>query len=568
MIGYPSLQSLNGSLILLVCLLALMLAPIRAEAQVPDTAGIGQLQRQFEVKPQPQSKPPVVRETPQPDPLVLKNGEKTFVIREVKFSLTQVIPHDLLQERIADFINQPVTVDYVTLMAESLTDYIREQGYLISRVVVPPQQVNNGVLNFRIVEQGLEEVLFVGDDRLIDTSILYTIKESLLADFPLEQSTLDQALMTLNRLPGVSAEAVLFPIADNKTGIKIIIKQNRFQGFSSIDNRGSNYVGPWKASIGSTLNGVINPFDQFFLRGLSATDNQELRGGEASYQIPLSSDGTALKVSALRVWSEPGYTLKAARLENISTTYSASIKHPLVQERSRTVALDTQFNIRNASSKTFGNLISDDKTRSISTGLSLDTADSMGGSTYITGSFVKGLDIFGARKSGQPLLSRANGRSDFSKVEAYFSRTQALTDQTSFQLALNGQYALTQLLSGDEFAYGDSQFGRGYNPSELSGDHGLAALFELQHRPDVDIGFIENLQLYSSYDFGSVWAIDTDTRFNKRTGASAALGFRFDIDNQLMIDAQIAKPLTRPIGDFSDTSSNNPRAFMSATMRF
>ena len=79
----------------------------------------------------------------------------------------------------------------------------------------------------------------------------------------------------------------------------------------------------------------------------------------------------------------------------------------------------TQFNIRNAGSKTFGTYISDDKTRSLTTGLTIDKANATGGSTFINTSFSQGFNILGARKSGGILLSRENGRSDFSKVETY-----------------------------------------------------------------------------------------------------------------------------------------------------
>jgi hemolysin activation/secretion protein len=539
-----------------------------AIAQVPDTAGIGQLQRQFTVKPQPQSQPPVLRETPQPAPLLLENNEKTFIIKAIEFNQTTKIPLTMLQERVSIFINQPVTAEYVSLIAEALTEYVRAQGFVVSSIIVPPQKVKKGVVRLQIIEQGVAAVVFEGDTRLTEASILKNIQRRLLEDSPLKQSTLEKALLSLNRLLGVSASAALFPVTKDSSGLKITITQKRVDGVISVDNRGSRFVGPWQASVGTNINGVLLPFDQFFIRGITGTDNQELSGAETSYQMPLNSLGTSVKFSVLRVWSEPGYTLQSSRIENASSTYSVGIKHPLVQERSRTISIDTQFNIRNAGSKTFGTYISDDKTRSLTTGLTIDTTNATGGSTFINTSFSQGFNILGARKSGGLLLSRANGRSDFSKIETSISRTQALTEKNSVQFIINGQYALTQLLSGEEFAYGGSQFGRGYGSSEIAGDHGIAALVELQHRPQIQAKYVNNPQVYVSYDFGSVWAIDTETRFDKRTAASAAVGVRFDVSRRFSIDTQLAKPLTRPISEFNDSSSNNPRGFVSATVRF
>jgi hemolysin activation/secretion protein len=562
------LLRLHRKILLMATLLVLCFVQVHAVAQVPETAGVGQLQRQFNTQPQPQSKPPIERVPQQPSLPLIQNDGQTFLIKSIDFNTTKVIPHEMLQKRVAIFINQPVTAAYVNIIAEALTEYVRAQGFMVSRVIVPPQKIQKGVLRLQIIEQGIAEVIFKGDTRLTESSILKNIRARLLADVPLKQSTLEQALLSLNRLAGVSATATLFAMDGDNSGLKITINQNRIDGIISLDNRGSRFVGPWQASVGSNINGVFSPFDQLFIRGIKGTDNQELSGAESNYQMPLNSLGTSLKLSVLRVWSEPGYTLQPSRLENVSSTYGIGIKHPLVQERSLTISVDTQFNIRNAGSKTFGTYISDDKTRSLTTGLTIDTANATGGSTFINTSFSQGFNILGARKSGGLLLSRANGRSDFSKIETYIARTQALTENNSVQFIVNGQYALTQLLSGEEFAYGGSQFGRGYGSSEITGDHGIAALVELQHRPNLQAKYVNNPQFYASYDFGSVWAIDTETRFDKRTAASAALGVRFDVTRRFSIDTQLAKPLTRPISEFNDSSSNNPRGFVSGTVQF
>ena len=47
--------------------------------------------------------------------------------------------------------------------------------------------------------------------------------------------------------------------------------------------------------------------------------------------------------------------------------------------------------------------------------------------------------------------------------------------------ALSGQWASGPLYSSEEFGYGGKNFGRAYDQSELTGDHGVAASVEVDY---------------------------------------------------------------------------------------
>ena len=107
----------------------------------------------------------------------------------------------------------------------------------------------------------------------------------------------------------------------------------------------------------------------------------------------------------------------------------------------------------------------------------------------------QGLDILGARESGSPDLSRAAGRSDFTKLTVTTQRLQALGGGFSLLTAANGQYAFSPLLAAEEFGFGGTQFGRGYDPAELTGDHGLAAKLELSYGAEPDLPAFKSYQV-------------------------------------------------------------------------
>ena len=555
------------------CLLSAL--PFVAMAQtvsppaIPDPATPGRLLPDRTPLPAPQARPRPAAPAPVTPPLPTPEAS-TFAVRKVVFTGATRIPLEPLQQAAAILTRQPVTEAVVATLADQLTAQVRATGYLLSAVTLPPQDITTGTVHFVVVEQGIRTVQFAGDPRLTDNRWITRWRATLLADVPLRRMTLERVLMTLNGLPGVKAESTLFADPDSGgVSLRIVLTQKRLQGLASLDNRGSHYVGPWQAALAGSANGLATPFDRLSVRALSGTDNQELQGIDSSYQTLLNAGGSTLKLGMLRVWSEPGYTLTPARLENISTRSVVALEQPLIRERSRNLVLETAFTVQNTTGKTFGTLLSRDRTRAVSLGGTFDIADSLGGVTLLNGVFTQGLNVFGASKSGDPLLSRSNGKSDFGKFEAYLVRTQSLGGPISLQAALQGQYALSQLLSSEEFGYGGAQFGRGYDPSALVGDHGIAGLLEVRY--DLTPGqrtWLRGVQLYSSYDFGMVWAIDTDTRFNRQAGASAAIGTRFSLARNLGVELQVAKPLTRGNDAFAADSSDRPRAFLGLNARF
>ena len=76
--------------------------------------------------------------------------------------------------------------------------------------------------------------------------------------------------------------------------------------------------------------------------------------------------------------------------------------------------------------------------------------------------------------------SRSSGGCRFTKLFGSVGRLQRLGEGVSLLVEANGQYAFSQLLAAEEFGIGGARFGCGYDPSELTGDHGLVGRAELR----------------------------------------------------------------------------------------
>ena len=152
-------------------------------------------------------------------------------------------------------------------------------------------------------------------------------------------------------------------------------------------------------------------------------------------------------------------------------------------------------------------------------------------------------------------LSRGNAQSDFSLFDATATRIQSLVDNTSLAISASGQVSDAPLVVPMQFGLGGSRFGRGYEPSELTGDEGIAASVEGRYDIPLFSDFFGHPQLYAFYDVGQIWNIDPlPGTFSSASLASAGGGIRFTVLGRIDIDFELAKPLTRNIASRGNKS--------------
>ena len=189
----------------------------------------------------------------------------------------------------------------------------------------------------------------------------------------------------------------------------------------------------------------------------------------------------------------------------------------------------------------------DDSLRVLRANASYDFVDDFLGVPFIGVNLVtvevsQGLDIWDASREGDVPLTRANGDGEFTTVNVSATRVQQIAQNWSVRLAFAGQYASEALLSAEEFGVGGAQFGRGYDPSEITGDHGVAASAELQYGRVLDRPWLDSYQAYLFYDYGRVYDIgeDTDDQYLDSTGG----GVRLNISDQFSAQLEIARQLS------------------------
>ncbi len=563
-----SLSRLIPPAVLTLCAMTVDIAPGSAQLLGPDAADPGDIERRIEqLPPRPRKADPGPPRAPDAvAPLGIEQTTAGFVLAAVVIDGATVFEAAELGPLYEEFLAKEVfLVDVEEILARITTKY-RDDGYILSRAVAPPQELGSGLLRVQVIEGFIERVSFTGEaDSAADLSMY---ERHLVAARPLSIDRLERSILLINDLPGLQVEPVL-RVIDDATGAHELILEAAYdpaEGYAYLDNRGTPAIGRLQTWLSGNLNSPLGLRDRFQL-GVFTVPNQprELVYLEGVYEQPIDNEGTVVSLLASRSWVDAGGDLAREDTESRSSRFSLKLWHPVIRSRDQNLWLTTTLDYRDTEEERFSTTTIDDRLRVLRGRLNYMLSDALDGTSFASVEVSQGLDILDASEKGDADLSRFDGSGDFTKIYATTTRQQALGENFGLQIDIAGQAASRPLLSSEEFAIGGSQFGRAYDIAELTGEHGFAASVELRYGRDVDWEVLQSFQLYGFYDWGAVWNDLTTGGASRDSLSSAGGGLRLSFLPGLSASLEVAVPLTREV---FTRENNDPRLFFSINASF
>ena len=538
-------HSAFGFGIVIVCSVGLTVPGASAQVR-PGTTQPGQVERNLKKPPEPTAKPgPVAipeagREKP-------PNADSIrFVLNRLTVDGSTVYTPDTLQPFYAQYLSTEVTLAQIYGIVDALTARYRNDGYILSQVIVPAQSVEEGSVRLQAIEGYLDDVRVEGGtESLRDRAQKYA--ERLKRQRPLTARTLERNVLLLNDLPGVEARAVLAPgSTPGAAQLVLQLTERRYDASASSDTRGSRAQGRQRIFADLDLHNLLGGASITELRQVT-TFTPELTYVGASHDQFIGTHGSSISIAGTYTYSKPQELLFIPiELTTNTTTLTLSYSHPILRSRSANLYARGTFSLFDSTSKVFGVKDTVDRLRPARIGLTYDVADGLGGINVADLEYSLGIDGLGASSKDDPYLSRPGGRPDFQKVAFYGARSQTLPAGWSIGVAGAAQYAFTDLLSPELFSVGGEQFGRAYDPSELLGDHGVALRIDVGRTHVWQGHHPISLMPYVFADAGRVWARTSFAGFeSSQTATSAGAGLRLNIGAQMGGFVEVAKPLDR-----------------------
>lgn len=487
-------------------------------------------------------------------------------LTEVRFEGVTVVPIDALQALAAPYLNRDMPVASVFSLAEEVTAEYRRRGFVLSRALVGAQRIEDGVLTIQMVEG------YIGTTRIEgDAGGYRPFLEGYLAPVaagrPTDGDALTRALLLARDLRGVDVRAVVTP-SETQAGaadLSLVVERRPIEGFFAIDNRGSRWLGPLQIYGGFSFNDGLGLGERISITGVAAPANRELGFLSASYDQPIGNSG--LRVTAFGSYAEtrPGDELRRLGLTGESLTFGGGLSYPIIRSRSANLIGRLTFTGRDAeSSNDFVAPIFRDKVRTLEAELVGNHAITPGGLFSVQLSATRGLDLFGATLGGDRQKSRATASGEFWRFNFELNLMQQVAGGFYVSLGAKGQVTDDSLLASEEFGIGGTEYGRAYDPSEITGDTGIAGRAEVFYAAPVGQG--TTIQPFAYYEGGRVQQNRPLPGEIVRTSLDAlGFGIRGSSADGVAASIEFAKPMSR---DVAAEGNRDGRVFFSLSARF
>ncbi len=501
----------------------------------------------------------------------------TFKLTGVAVEGVSVYSDAELRSVYNDKIGQTITLAEAYGIANAITAKYRNDGYILTQVVVPPQTIDGGNLTLRVVEGRLDQIRVEGSEEGPAMDLIRDYASQIkTSDKPLNVRDLERYLLLINDLPGVSARSILAP-SPNQIGaadLTIITSRDAFDAVAGIDNFGSRYLGQWEATLAGSVNSqIFNRNERITVQGVYAPGSNgiahpELGYMSASYWMPLGSKGTSIEAFYSFTDTEPGYDLEQFDVTGRSHYGSVRLEHPFMRSREMNLIARAMFDARNVKTENILDPDRVDAIRALRIGAKYEFMDTLlgAGLNAIDIEIAKGLHVMGATGERDANKTRPFGDPQFEKIELEAQRLQRITNALNLVVGFKGQLSNDALLASEEFSLGGaSGYGRGYDPSEITGDDGYGAKVELQWANAIPMNWLASHQVFGFYDVGRVWNDDNTTPDDDDSLASTGAGLRFDLPQDMELETFVAMPLTRKQ---QVEDSKDPRFFLSFRKSF
>lgn len=563
---------------------ALLLAPVFSLAafdaalaiEVPAAVDASQVDRRFRETPTPLDRTEMNLPLPgQSDELSQAMQDKLskhqFVLKSVEIKGASAFSADALAFAYEGMVGKKISLLDAHIIARKITAHYHKEGYILSQAVVPQQEIKNGVLVIQVVEGFIGSVLIQGELSDSERNQIAKLAANITKARPARSQDIEHYILLINDLPGANVKGLLRPSPGifGSADLVLTMENNKpFEGSYSVDNRGSEYIGPWQHSFIGIANSLFGLYDRTQLRFTTSSPTTELRSFEIQHEELLGSQGTKLTLLASHTRTEPGDALTSVEIVGDSRRYEAKLSHPFLRSRRENLSGYALFDYHNSDTDVFRNVkFTQDRLRVARAGGSYNFFDSLQANNFIDAEFSKGLDVFNATEHGTN-RTNALGESDFRKFNLDLSRLQPLPENFSLLASASGQYSLDPLLVSEQFSLGGTAFGGAYDPAELLGDHGIGAKLELRYTGLVSERYFNSYQLFGYYDIGRTWVREGGAGANdKRSLASVGGGVRASFTEMLSSTLEVGVPLTKPASN-QGSHEYAPRLFFGTTARF
>ena len=543
---------------------------------VPD-AGALMHQNQRDTNPAPA---PVVVRPIELSPSVMSSQKLAddtikFVIESFQFSGGTLVSEAELQDVTKTWLHREIHFHDLELAVDAITDAYRAHGWFV-RVVIPEQDINNGVVRFSLIEAKLGNVRVItnGEKQRLQTQALSDIVTARQkpGEF-LSINNLDRASNLLGEVPGVVTSLSLAPGKTSGVTDVVVTAADKplLAGLLQADNEGSRSTGINRVNTSVSIDNPRGIGDQIAINTISSLGSEY---GRISYTVPVYSDGLHIGVD----FSDMKYHLVGAfdalNAKGTAQTLGVFGSYPILRSGNRSLSVTWALEQRAYQNYASGQQTSDKSARELTVGVSSSISAADGSFTVLgANAYLGRLDLSNNLANEIADLEGPHTEGTYAKVSFNVARLQRLPEKFSLWLSTTGQVALKNLDSSQKFSLGGVEGVSAYPNLEASGDDGILFTAELRK------ALTPKLQALISYNYGAI-IVNNNANYagalalNKYSLSGVGMGLNWIEAGKYSLKANVSRKLgTNPAANIftgadSDGSIGHTRYWLSASVYF
>jgi len=488
----------------LVAVLSLLLAGFHPAPVF--AAAIDLLDRQRLAQPEPKAQPSlrITEEAGQP----AYDQSLRFTLASLRVEGSTAFSEQELLAPYLSLYGTQISFNAVNTIAAELTKKYRDKGYLLSRVVLPAQELEPLKADVRLVavEGYIASVEYEGEKKFVARfrSYFSRAEKKLLGKRPLKHKDFEREMLLLQDLAGVKATSRFKEGTERGASILVLTVSSKIlDGTLGWNTHGTESAGPhmFNASVGFSTLPLIGA--KTTVSWHQAANVQQYHSIQIAQSYQFSSGLLMHGAYAYSFSPEPN-TDFAREFDYMtrSDTFTLGLSYPIIRSRDMNLSVGLTFESRDSFSDVLAELYTTDRLRSITASINFDFADEWGGVTQFIPSYTRGLNILHATDEAWD-ASNPLAPAEYSKFNIFISRNQKLFGKFSLFAALSAQFSDSLLSSYNQFSVGGAQFGRGFEPGIIQNDNGIA--FTIEPRWTHWLTDKVAVQPYVFYDWGNVW---------------------------------------------------------------
>lgn len=191
-----------------------------------------------------------------------------------------------------------ITLGQIETVANSITQFYRERGFVLAKAYIPAQQVRDGIVSLTVLLGTLGSVEVSGHD-LYGSRTVASAFDDMLGQ-PVTSAAVEERLFLINDYPGIFVEGHFEPgiqVGDTQLGITVK-DETRYGANVRVDNHGTDDTGLYRLYGDVQLNNPLGLADRLQASALYAFEPSNNDYWQINYQAKLFGPRTRVGIEA------------------------------------------------------------------------------------------------------------------------------------------------------------------------------------------------------------------------------------------------------------------------------